>query len=221
MKEENRSFKDRSTPPRQAQGERRPPAGERPIRRETSTAPKGTRSGQGPQRPPQRRDAQPSRPTAGNTSRPRRPAADGTGNRGERIPAQNERRRPAAHSDNPPDNTPRRRNEESYVFSRSLSETRDRILTERRERLEDARKFRREDVKDKLIKEHGGEFNATPEIGTPAKGGAPARGKLTEALDALMVLGYQRAEATQVLKSMPTEQMTLEEIIRQALKKLM
>ena len=47
------------------------------------------------------------------------------------------------------------------------------------------------------------------------------RGKLTEALDALMVLGYQRAEATQVLKSMPTEQMTLEEIIRQALKKLM
>ena len=33
--------------------------------------------------------------------------------------------------------------------------------------------------------------------------------------------GYQRAEATAVLKSLPTEQMTLEEIIRQALKKLM
>ena len=77
------------------------------------------------------------------------------------------------------------------------------------------------ELKDKLIKEHGGEFNAAPEMGTPAKSGAPARGKLTEALDALMVLGYQRAEATQVLKSMPTEQMTLEEIIRQALKKLM
>ena len=77
------------------------------------------------------------------------------------------------------------------------------------------------ELKDKLIKEHGGEFNAAPEIGTPAKSGSPARGKLTEALDALMVLGYQRAEATQVLKSMPTEQMTLEEIIRQALKKLM
>ena len=78
------------------------------------------------------------------------------------------------------------------------------------------------ELKDKLIKEHGGEFSTAPEIGTSAKGGgAPARGKLTEALDALMVLGYQRAEATQVLKSMPTEQMTLEEIIRQALKKLM
>ena len=47
---------------------------------------------------------------------------------------------------------PRRRNEESYVFSRSLSETQERILAERRERLEDARRFRREDVKDKLIK---------------------------------------------------------------------
>ena len=76
------------------------------------------------------------------------------------------------------------------------------------------------ELKDKLIKEHGGEFNAAPEIGSSAKG-SPARGKLTEALDALMVLGYQRAEATAVLKSLPTEQMTLEEIIRQALKKLM
>ena len=77
------------------------------------------------------------------------------------------------------------------------------------------------ELKDKLIKEHGGEFSAAPELGSSAKGGTPARGKLTEALDALMVLGYQRAEATAVLKSMPVEQMTLEEIIRQALKKLM
>ena len=76
------------------------------------------------------------------------------------------------------------------------------------------------ELKDKLIKEHGGEFSAVPEAAAPVKG-APARGKLTEALDALMVLGYQRAEATNVLKSMPCEQMTLEEIIRQALKKLM
>lgn len=76
------------------------------------------------------------------------------------------------------------------------------------------------ELKDKLIKEHGAEFNAAPEIGSAAKG-SPARGKLTEALDALMVLGYQRAEATAVLKSLPTEQMTLEEIIRQSLKKLM
>ena len=47
---------------------------------------------------------------------------------------------------------PRRRNNESYVFSRSLSETQERILTERRERLEDAKKFRREDIKEKTIK---------------------------------------------------------------------
>ena len=44
----------------------------------------------------------------------------------------------------------RRRNDESYVFSRSLSETRERILTERRERLEDAQKFQKEDVSQKL-----------------------------------------------------------------------
>lgn len=76
------------------------------------------------------------------------------------------------------------------------------------------------ELKDKLIKEHGNDFSAVPEVATSAKG-APARGKLTEALDALMVLGYQRTEATAVLKSLPIEQMTLEEIIRQALKKLM
>ena len=45
---------------------------------------------------------------------------------------------------------PRRRNDESYVFSRSLSETRERILEERRERLEDAKKFQKEDVSLKL-----------------------------------------------------------------------
>ena len=44
----------------------------------------------------------------------------------------------------------RRRNDESYVFSRSLSETHERILEERRERLEDAKKFRMEDVRQKI-----------------------------------------------------------------------
>ena len=66
---------------------------------------------------------------------------------GQRPPA----RRPVP-GDKAPEQPPRRRNEESYVFSRSLSETQERILQERRERLEDARRFRREDVKDKLIK---------------------------------------------------------------------
>ena len=45
---------------------------------------------------------------------------------------------------------PRRRNEESYNFSRSLSETHERIMAERRERLEDARVFRKEDINQKL-----------------------------------------------------------------------
>ena len=44
----------------------------------------------------------------------------------------------------------RRRNDESYVFSRSLSETQERILEERRERLEDAKQFQKEDVNQKL-----------------------------------------------------------------------
>ena len=56
----------------------------------------------------------------------------------------------AARKQAHPEPPVRRRNEESYVFSRSLSETRDRILTERRERLEDAKVFRREDVNEKL-----------------------------------------------------------------------
>lgn len=45
---------------------------------------------------------------------------------------------------------PRRRNDESYVFSRSLSETHERIMAERRERLEDARQFQKEDVRQKV-----------------------------------------------------------------------
>ena len=50
-----------------------------------------------------------------------------------------------------PEPAPKKRvNEQSYVFSRSLSETQERILEERRERLEDAKKFQQEDVRWKL-----------------------------------------------------------------------
>lgn len=86
----------------------------------------GQRPPQGNQRPIQNGQRSPQRPQQS----PRRP-----------VPPRKE-----------PEAPPRRRNEESYVFSRSLSETRERILTERRERLEDARRFRREDVRDKLRK---------------------------------------------------------------------
>ena len=48
-----------------------------------------------------------------------------------------------------------------------------------------------------------------------------ARGKLTEATDALIVLGYTRNEAATALKDIKIETMDLEQIIREALKKLM
>ena len=77
------------------------------------------------------------------------------------------------------------------------------------------------ELKDKLMKEHAGEdFSAASAPATVAHGGA-ARGKLSEATDALVVLGYSRTEAMNVLKDIPTESMELEEIIRASLKKLM
>lgn len=48
-----------------------------------------------------------------------------------------------------------------------------------------------------------------------------ANNKLSEAQDALVVLGYTRSEAISVLKSIDASCMELEEIIRTALKKLM
>lgn len=46
-------------------------------------------------------------------------------------------------------------------------------------------------------------------------------GKLSEAQDALMVLGYSRSEALNVLKNIDTQTLPLEEIIKKALKLLM
>ena len=51
--------------------------------------------------------------------------------------------------------------------------------------------------------------------------GAPARGKLSEAMDALLVLGYSRAEAQNALKTIDTQTLALEDVIKEALKKLM
>lgn len=47
------------------------------------------------------------------------------------------------------------------------------------------------------------------------------KSNLSEAIDALVVLGYSRSEALSALKEIDTSTMPLEEIIRQALKKLM
>ena len=46
-------------------------------------------------------------------------------------------------------------------------------------------------------------------------------GKLAEAQDALLVLGYSRAEALNVLKNIDPQSLPLEEIIKKALKLLM
>ena len=51
--------------------------------------------------------------------------------------------------------------------------------------------------------------------------GAPARGKLSEATDALLVLGYTRAEAQNALKTIDVQTLSIEDIIKEALKKLM
>ena len=76
------------------------------------------------------------------------------------------------------------------------------------------------ELKDKMMKE-----SASLDVGgieSPVmSAGAPSSGKLSEATDALMVLGYTRAEALNVLKNIDVEQLPLEDVIRAALKKLM
>ena len=76
------------------------------------------------------------------------------------------------------------------------------------------------ELKDKLMKEAGGSDFASV---APIAGIAPAAksGKLAEATDALMVLGYSRAEAMAAMKDMDIANMELEEIIRLSLKRLM
>ena len=56
-------------------------------------------------------------------------------------------------------------------------------------------------------------------VGAPASGAAS--GKMSEAQEALLVLGYSRAEVLGVLHTIDTSAMEVEDIIRAALKKLM
>ena len=76
------------------------------------------------------------------------------------------------------------------------------------------------ELKDKLIKETdlGAAAQASIESASPI---ATPSGKLSEAQDALMVLGYSRAEAQNALKNIDTQNLGLEEIIKKALKLLM
>ena len=78
------------------------------------------------------------------------------------------------------------------------------------------------ELKDKLMKEHAGEdFTSMGANSSAPTSTGGARTKLAEATDALVVLGYSRAEAQAALKDINTDAAELEEIIRLALKKLM
>lgn len=79
------------------------------------------------------------------------------------------------------------------------------------------------DLRDKLMKETSMDDNDLSTAITDHSdeaAGAPARGKLNEAQDALIVLGYTRAEAQNALKGLDVTALSLEDIIKQALKKL-
>lgn len=77
------------------------------------------------------------------------------------------------------------------------------------------------ELKDKLMKESGGTEAIGNELNLGNTSGGINRSKLQEAMDALTVLGYSRAEATAALKDIDIEKTPLEEIIRLTLKKLM
>lgn len=75
------------------------------------------------------------------------------------------------------------------------------------------------ELKDKLMKESdGGLGTSLPVAESSANGG---RSTMNEAIDALIVLGYSRAEAMNALKDIDLSHTELQEIIRLALKKLM
>ena len=75
------------------------------------------------------------------------------------------------------------------------------------------------ELKDKMMKEAPADLGSANELTVAPKAGG-SRSKLNEAIDALLVLGYSRAEAQAALKEIDPN-MELEEMIRVSLKKLM
>lgn len=71
------------------------------------------------------------------------------------------------------------------------------------------------ELKDKLAKEYGAEAV------TAAPVGVVSTGKLSDAVNALLVLGYSKSEATQALSGIDSSSMPLEALITTALKRLM
>lgn len=74
------------------------------------------------------------------------------------------------------------------------------------------------ELKDKIAK---GSIPTESQGGTPVAASAPkaASGKLSEAADALAVLGYSRSEVTEVLRTIDTASLSLEGIITAALRR--
>lgn len=79
------------------------------------------------------------------------------------------------------------------------------------------------ELRDKLMKETSLDEDLSSAMldHSAEAAGAPARGKSSEAMDALMVLGYTRAEAQNALKTIDIQALSIEDIIKEALKKLM
>ena len=75
------------------------------------------------------------------------------------------------------------------------------------------------ELKDKLMKDSDGGFGSPFPSDTSVANGA--RSRMNEAIDAMIVLGYSRAEAMNALKDVDVSNTELQEIIRLALKKLM
>jgi Holliday junction DNA helicase RuvA len=76
------------------------------------------------------------------------------------------------------------------------------------------------ELKDKLMKETPPQ-KAAETLTTAITQSGTSQGRLSEAQDALMVLGYSRAEALSAMQGLDISAMELEDIIRAALKKLM
>lgn len=71
------------------------------------------------------------------------------------------------------------------------------------------------ELKDKLAKEFGSE------VVSAAPAGVVSSGKLSDAVNALLVLGYSKSEATEALSGIDSSTMPLEALITTALKRLM
>ena len=77
------------------------------------------------------------------------------------------------------------------------------------------------ELKDKIVKENNIDTTLAEGITQGATQNATMSGKLSEAQDALMVLGYTRGEAQAALRGIDVDKYDLEGVIKQALKQLM